>query len=111
MDIPTGAGMLHTEKTTVAAMIEIYCRKKHGADSCPCDECAELLEYALDRLDNCCFGEEKPRCSACPVHCYSPGMRERIREVMRFAGPRMALAHPVLSLKHLFRRKIPVAED
>jgi hypothetical protein len=25
-------------------------------------------------------------CKKCPAHCYAPGYRERIREVMRFSG-------------------------
>jgi hypothetical protein len=29
-------------------------------------------------------------------------MRERIRKVMRYAGPRMLYTHPVLALFHLF---------
>jgi hypothetical protein len=33
--------------------------------------------------------------------CYTPDMRERIRAVMRFSGPRMLLHHPWLALMHL----------
>ena len=28
-------------------------------------------------------------------------MRARIREVMRYAGPRMLLSHPLMALRHL----------
>jgi hypothetical protein len=28
-------------------------------------------------------------------------MREAVREVMRYAGPRMALRHPILAFLHL----------
>ena len=34
-------------------------------------------------------------------HCYQPEMREKIRTVMRWAGPRMLPVHPVLSIKHV----------
>ena len=54
-----------------------------------CPECAALLDYALRRLDSCRFGNDKPSCRKCPVHCYRADMRERIRTVMRWAGPRM----------------------
>ena len=46
------------------------------------------------------FGPDKPVCSKCPVHCYRPELRERIRGVMRYAGPRMLYRHPVLALRH-----------
>jgi hypothetical protein len=32
-------------------------------------------------------------------------MRARIREVMRYAGPRMTLYHPVLAIRHLIGRR------
>ncbi len=36
-------------------------------------------------------------------------MRERIRDVMRFAGPRMPWRHPYLTLRHMLDgRKEPV---
>ena len=54
----------------------------------------------LPDLDRCPFGEEKTTCARCPVHCYKPAMRERVRAVMRYAGPRMLLRHPILALQH-----------
>lgn len=85
----------------MAAMLSIYCRKRHGQGDTLCDACRELLDYARCRLDRCPFGEAKPTCAGCPIHCYKPSMRERVREVMRFAGPRMLLRHPVLAVRHL----------
>jgi len=81
-------------------MIELYCSSKHGGGSL-CGECAGLLSYAMVRLDNCHFGEGKPTCANCAVHCYSGGNRERVREVMRFSGPRMIYRHPLLAISHL----------
>ena len=46
-------------------------------------------------------GTGKPTCSKCPVHCYKPEMRDRIREVMRYAGPRMYKRHPILTFFHV----------
>jgi hypothetical protein len=45
--------------------------------------------------------ESKTFCSNCKVHCYKPEMREKIREVMRFSGPRMILHHPITSIRHV----------
>ena len=97
---------LAREWKTVTAMIHIYCRDHHGETHC--DECQELTRYVSLRLDRCRFGEEKPTCAKCPVHCYQRERREQIKAVMRYAGPRMLWEHPWLSLWHLldgwFRR-------
>lgn len=84
-------------------MIAIYCRSKHGFGKELCETCKELEQYALQRLEQCPFGDEKPTCATCPVHCYKSSMRIKIKEVMRFAGPRMLLLHPVDSLCHYFQ--------
>ena len=91
------------EKKIVERMIRLYCRKKEGNKTL-CPTCAELLEYARARLEHCPFGEGKTSCKHCPVHCYSAKMRERIRRVMRFSGPRMLLYSPRAALEHLFRK-------
>jgi hypothetical protein len=44
---------------------------------------------------------DKPTCLNCTVHCYLPEMREEIRTVMRYSGPRMMIYHPVLAIGHL----------
>jgi hypothetical protein len=93
---------LDREKRTIRVMIGIYCRAHHGGCRELCAECRELLDYALARLDRCPFGEEKTPCAQCPIHCYKPAMRERVRDVMRYAGPRMLLRHPILALRHQF---------
>ena len=91
------------EKRTVRHMIELWCRKNHGGKSL-CGDCRELLEYSLARLKHCKFGNAKTKCHKCPVHCYRPDMREKIRTVMRFSGPRMLLYHPLEALRYLFSR-------
>jgi hypothetical protein len=99
------------EAKTIRFMIDIYCRDQHGGGEALCPECAELRDYALARLDKCPFQEDKPTCANCTVHCYKPDMRRRVREVMRYAGPRMIWRHPVLALTHLLvdgRRAAPV---
>ena len=98
------------EQETIAAMLRIYCRDRHGGTEALCPVCATLLAYARRRLESCPFGEDKPACNHCTVHCYSRSRRHQIREVMRQAGPRMLLRHPLLSLYHLLdtRRKAPI---
>jgi hypothetical protein len=61
------------------------------------------LEYSHFRLDHCKFGENKTTCKVCPVHCYKPEMREQMRRVMIYAGPRMLWHHPLAVLRHLWR--------
>lgn len=90
------------EKKTINLMIEMYCEKKHNSQNHLCKDCIELLSYANDRLEHCKFGKKKPVCAKCKIHCYKPTMRERVKEVMRFTGPRMIYTHPYLGLTHLF---------
>ncbi len=93
------------EKKVISNMIAIYCDGQHGhlknerGQLCP--DCAELAAYAHARSDSCPMIETKAFCANCTVHCYKPSMRQKIREVMRYAGPRMLLHHPVDALRHL----------
>ena len=92
------------EKAMVTQMIAPYCRKNHrGKALCP--DCAALTGYARQRSDKCPFMESKTFCSNCKVHCYKPEMREKIRAVMRFSGPRMMFHHPVMAVRHLIETK------
>jgi hypothetical protein len=89
---------IEIEKQTVSAMIALYC---HGnRHELPCAECEALEDYALQRLDKCPYGNEKPSCKDCPIHCYKPAMREKIKEVMRYSGPRMLWKYPWLAVRH-----------
>lgn len=93
------------EQYVVEEMIKLYCRKNHkeynrqGKKMCPV--CQELSDYAKLRSEKCPFMENKTFCANCKVHCYKPQMREQIRTVMRFSGPRMMLYHPVLAMWHV----------
>ncbi len=98
---------LQRERTTIDAMIDLYCREKHASRGALCARCAGLRDYAHLRLEKCVFGAEKPTCANCPVHCYKPEMREEVRVVMRYAGPRMLLHHPLLTVRHLLDGRRP----
>ena len=96
---------LRREQRTIEAMIHIWCkahplhvRVRRGG---LCAGCDSLLDYASYRLQKCPYGEEKPTCKKCPIHCYTRARRDLMHEVMRFAGPRMLLRHPILAYHHL----------
>lgn len=93
------------EKAMVSEMIALYCKKQHGRNCGLCPECEALDAYARQRSDKCPFMENKTFCSNCRVHCYKPEMRERIRAVMRFSGPRMIFHHPVAAVRHVIETK------
>lgn len=92
------------EKQLVSQMIALYCRKNHGGREL-CPDCAALDAYARQRSENCPFMETKTFCSNCKVHCYKPEMREKIRKVMRFSGPRMIFSHPIMAVRHVIETK------
>ncbi len=96
--------VMKREKKTVEVMINIYCRAHHESGRKLCTECKELLEYANIRLDKCPFQEKKTPCGICTIHCYKGSMRDRIRTVMRYAGPRMLTRHPILAFHHVLKR-------
>lgn len=89
------------EISIVTKMIHVYCRKKHGNKDDLCPECQKLLEYATMRSNHCPFMATKTFCANCHVHCYKPDMRERIKTVMRFSGPRMLFYDPLTTIRHL----------
>ena len=91
---------LDRERHTIRVMIAIFCRAHHGSDNALCAECQQLHDYAMQRIDKCPYREDKPTCAKCPTHCYRQEMRESIRRVMRYAGPRMLFSHPILTLRH-----------
>lgn len=93
---------LAREARTIQFMVNLYCQNHHHcAAGSLCADCQELNDYALQRLEKCPFQENKSTCAHCTVHCYQRSMRERVRVVMRWAGPRMLLHHPVLAVLHL----------
>lgn len=93
------------EQHVVEEMVHLYCRKNHSLydkkSKRMCPECQALSDYAQMRSQKCPFMAQKTFCANCKVHCYKPEMREKIRQVMRFSGPRMLLYHPILAIWHL----------
>jgi hypothetical protein len=104
-DLPTRSRLrpqrLAREYRTIAVMIDTYCRAHHHASGGACASCTDLLDYAGRRLHRCPFRDKKPTCAKCAVHCYSDERRQQVKTVMRYAGPRVMWAHPMLALAHV----------
>ncbi|PJC87457.1 hypothetical protein CSW98_06065 [Vibrio sp. HA2012] len=103
-------GKLAIEYKTLKAMVQIYCKDTHNSARQLCPECDNLLSYAVTKLDRCPYGEEKPACNRCPIHCYKPEQKEKMRMVMRYSGPKMLLPHPILAVRHLLHARQSVPE-
>ena len=89
------------ERLTMAKMVGMYCSAHHGnAGDVLCAACREFLSYAEARLQKCPYGEDKPTCANCPIHCYKPARKAQAAKIMRFSGPRMLLRHPLLAIAH-----------
>ena len=97
---PPAERRIRRELKTVEVMIGLYCSDNHGGGTELCEECGTLWDYARQRVERCPFRTDKPTCLNCEVHCFQPAMRDRIRVVMRYAGPRMLWRRPVLALLH-----------
>jgi Nitrous oxide-stimulated promoter len=69
-----------------------------------CPECRSLLRHAVAKRARCPL-EPKPACRVCPVHCYAPHMRERIRKVMAFSGRHLMLRGHLHLLFHFLERQ------
>ena len=115
-DTPEIAKRREREMRTISQMIVIYCEAHHGREvrtdtaHCGeklCSECKAVDDYATLRTLRCKKMDVKTSCEECGNHCYKPDMRERIRAIMRFAGPRMITRHPVAAIRHLVKKVRP----
>ena len=99
--MPAKEKHLDRERLTITRMAEIYCSAHHGSsDGTLCEACSEFLDYAAARLRKCPYGEDKPTCAKCPIHCYKPEHKAQAKTIMRYSGPRMLLRHPLLVIAH-----------
>lgn len=105
---PAGGAVISAQKRVVGHMIRYYCDNHHRGRERDtdglCDECRELLRYAYTRLDKCPYGDSKPNCSSCRIHCYKRDMKEAIKAVMRYSGPRMIFYAPGDMFVYLARK-------
>ena len=98
--MPTSSSRLISESRTLQAMLEIYCHGHHQTAGILCALCDNFLAYSLQRIEKCPFHENKPTSRKCPVHCYKKEKREMARTIMGYAGPRMLIYHPILTISH-----------
>jgi hypothetical protein len=69
-----------------------------------------VIKYAEKRLSLCPFQSNKPTCGKCVVHCYKEEIRNQVKEIMRYSGPKMIWHHPVIAISHLYNSiKKPLA--
>ncbi|BCN29579.1 nitrous oxide-stimulated promoter family protein [Anaeromicropila herbilytica] len=88
------------ELNIIRRMIELYCHGHKHSEKGLCKDCLVLLEYANQRILSCPISISKTYCSSCKIHCYKTEMRDRIRTVMKYSGPRMMVHNPILTLEH-----------
>ena len=111
-DTPAVARRREREQRTISQMVALYCAGNHpderterahcGEPVCP--DCKAIDDYCVKRTERCRSMEHKTNCEECGNHCYAPAQRDRIRAIMRHAGPRMMLHHPVAALRHMLKR-------
>ncbi len=106
MPVSNTGPQIQQEKKTVKQMIALYCYHHHKNTSNLCSSCQSLQNYALQRLTFCRFGEEKTTCEKCVRHCYRSDYKQQIKQVMRYAGPRMLFFHPISAIRHLYKNLI-----
>lgn len=95
------SGNLAIELQTIEKMTEIYCLAHHGQPLC--NSCSDFISHAQQKLDRCVYGQDKPACKHCPIHCYKPHYKQQAQTIMRYAGPRMIFKHPILTIRHLIK--------
>lgn len=112
-DPPAVARRRAREERVISQMVALYCAGNHDAASrteracCGepvCPACKAVDAYAVLRTARCRQMHAKTSCEKCPHHCYRLQEREQIRQVMRYAGPRMLTKHPIAAIRHLLGR-------
>lgn len=94
---------LERDYKTIKVMVERYCKLEHGSKNNElCEVCTDTLAYSEERLAKCKFGEEKPACAKCSVHCYRKDEKLKMIDIMRKTRVWMLLRHPILTFYHFF---------
>ena len=102
----TMSNRIDQEKETLREMVTLYCRHRLKATSMP-EPYEQLVDYAYKRLERCRWGTKKPNCHQCRVHCYAPDKRQQVREIMKWAGPRMIIYAPIKAMRYLINSMKP----
>jgi hypothetical protein len=91
---------LAKDEKILRTFIHVYCKKEHGAKSL-CEECSDVLDYSLKRLQKCPLSP-KPMCKDCTVHCYKPYYRNKIKTIMKKVGITLILRGRLDLVWHYF---------
>lgn len=99
----------------IGKFVEVYCAGKHpGAERSAvtlpgglgerslCPECAAFLAYASAKRMKCPLEAEKPTCKHCRIHCYDKPRREKVREIMSYAGRKLMMRGRLDYIWHYF---------
>ena len=99
----------------IGKFVEVYCAGKHHAaervtitlpadlgERSICQECGSFLEYAVAKRLKCPLEAEKPTCKHCRIHCYDKPRREKVREIMSYAGRKLMIRGRLDYLWHYF---------
>ena len=98
----------------------IYCENKHqyqiqknysinykslilNFDISLCNECHNLLNYAITKLTECPH-DPKPRCRKCPNPCYEKDKYKQMAKIMRFSGMKLGLTKAAKKIKQIFKK-------
>ena len=97
-----GSGRLDREYRTMHCMVQIYCADHHAtAGGALCGECGEFLGLRAAPAREVPVRRRKAGLRQVPDPLLQAAQREQARSIMRYAGPRMVLRHPWLSLTHM----------
>lgn len=90
------------------AIGSIYCCGNHDdvirGEDIMCPECRKAIEGTLQRAEACPHGHEG-NCQDCDTHCQRGEAQQSIKRIMRYAAPRMAFRHPLMTATYL-RKKL-----
>lgn len=99
----------------IGKFVEVYCCGRHHANERSalvlpeglgvrnlCPECTSFLAYAITKRLKCPLEAEKPTCKHCKIHCYAKPEREKMREIMSYAGRKLMMRGRLDYLWHYF---------
>ena len=109
-----------SEVETLNKFFQIYCSEKHENqfekhydvsykdlyiqfNANLCEECHNLLNYAIERLKEC-PNDPKPRCRKCPNPCYEKDKYKQMAKMMRYSGMKLGLTKAAKKLKNIFKK-------
>ena len=67
-----------------------------------CAECSSFLDYAFAKRLKCPLEANKPSCKHCKIHCYDSLHRDKVKEIMGYAGRKLLMRGRLDYLWHYF---------